>query len=54
MNLKIREMNDDINKLFKEKNDWEDRIKYLGGEDYKKSTPKNFDSEGYEVSNSGG
>ena len=47
-------MNDDINKLFKEKSDWEDRIKYLGGEDYKKLTPKNFDSEVYEVSNSGG
>ena len=52
--FKIREMNDDINKLFKEKSDWEDRIKYLGGADYKKLAPKNFDSEGYEVPNSGG
>ena len=52
--FKIREMNDDINKLFKEKSDWKDRIKYLGGEDYKKLTPKNFDSEVYEVPNSGG
>jgi pre-mRNA-splicing factor ISY1 len=52
--FKIREMNDDINKLFKEKSDWEDKIKYLGGPDYKKLAPKNFDSEGYEVPNSGG
>ena len=52
--FKIREMNDDINKLFKEKSDWEDRIKYLGGADYKKLAPKNFDNEGYEVPNSGG
>jgi pre-mRNA-splicing factor ISY1 len=47
-------MNDDINKLFKEKSDWEDRIKYLGGPDYKKLAPKNFDSEGYAVPKSGG
>jgi pre-mRNA-splicing factor ISY1 len=52
--FRIREMNDDINKLFREKSEWESRIKELGGVDYKKLTPKTFDAEGYEVPNSGG
>ena len=51
---RIREMNDDINKLFREKGHWEDRIKELGGADYKKLAPKTVDAEGYEIPNSGG
>lgn len=52
--FRIREMNDEINKLFREKMHWEDRIKELGGPDYKKLAPKTYDAEGYEVPNSGG
>lgn len=52
--FRIREMNDEINKLFWEKMHWEDRIKELGGPDYKKLAPKTYDAEGYEVPNSGG
>ena len=50
----IRDLNDDINKLFKEKSAWEDKIKKLGGADYKKLIPKNIEQEGEEVPNSGG
>lgn len=50
----IRQLNDEINKLFEEKNAWEDRIKKLGGKDYKKLLQKSMGSEGYEVPNSGG
>lgn len=35
---KIREINDYINKLIREKNHWEDRIRQLGGADYKKES----------------
>ena len=52
--FRIREMNDEINKLFREKMHWEDRIKELGGPDYKKLARKTYDAEGYEVPNSGG
>lgn len=51
---KIREVNDEINKLFREKGHWEDRIKELGGPDYKKIAPKAIDAEGYEIPGSGG
>ena len=47
-------MNDDINKLFREKSEQESRIKELGGVDYKKLTSKTVDAEGYEVPNSDG
>ena len=33
--FKIRDLNDEINKLLKEKGLWEDQIKDLGGPDYK-------------------
>lgn len=33
--FKIRDMNDEINKLIREKGHWEVRIKELGGPDYK-------------------
>ncbi len=51
---KIRELNDEINKLFREKGHWEDRIKELGGPDYKKLAPKAVDSQGFELPGSGG
>ncbi len=46
---KIRELNDEINKLFREKHHWEDRIKELGGPDHKKTAPKIIDAQGYEI-----
>jgi len=51
---KLRELNDEINKFFREKGHWEDRIKELGGPDYKKLAPKTLDSQGYEIPGSGG
>ena len=51
---KIRELNDEINKLFREKGHWEDRIKELGGPDHKKLAPKVIDSQGYEIAGTGG
>ncbi len=33
--FRIRDLNDEINKLMREKGHWEDRIKTLGGPDYK-------------------
>ena len=47
-------MNDEINRLFEEKAQWEAKIKKLGGADYKKYEPKTLDAEGYEVPNAGG
>ena len=32
---KLRDLNDNINKLLREKGHWEDQIKKLGGPDYK-------------------
>jgi pre-mRNA-splicing factor ISY1 len=51
---KIREINDEINKLFREKGHWEERIKELGGPDYKKLAPRTIDAQGYEIPGSGG
>lgn len=51
---KIRDLNDEINKLIREKGHWEDRIKELGGADYKKYGPKVLDSQGMELPGSGG
>lgn len=51
---KVREINDEINKLFKEKSHWEERIKELGGPDYKKLAPKAIDAQGYELHGFGG
>ena len=33
--FKLRDVNDEINKLLREKGHWEDRIKELGGPDYR-------------------
>lgn len=47
--FKIRDLNDEINKLLREKGHWEVRIVELGGPDYKKVGPKMLDQEGKEV-----
>lgn len=47
--FKLRDLNDEINKLLREKGHWEDQIKILGGPDYKKVGPKMLDHEGKEV-----
>jgi len=47
--LRIRDLNDEINKLIREKGHWERRIVELGGPDYSKSAPKVADSKGREV-----
>ncbi|KAK3512573.1 hypothetical protein QTP70_017225 [Hemibagrus guttatus] len=47
--FKIRDLNDEINKLLREKGHWEVRIKELGGPDYARIGPKMLDHEGKEV-----
>ncbi|XP_077982871.1 pre-mRNA-splicing factor ISY1 homolog [Glandiceps talaboti] len=47
--FKIRDLNDEINKLLREKRHWENRIVELGGPDYTKIGPKMLDHEGKEV-----
>ncbi|XP_032893116.1 pre-mRNA-splicing factor ISY1 homolog [Amblyraja radiata] len=47
--FRIRDLNDEINKLLREKGHWEVRIKELGGPDYGKIGPKMLDHEGKEV-----
>jgi len=46
---RLRDLNDEINKLIREKNHWQDRILELGGPDYRKVGPKMLDHEGKEV-----
>ena len=50
----IRELNDEINHLIKDKNKWEERIKELGGPDYKKLSVKLYDSQGFELPGTAG
>ena len=45
----MRDLNDEINKLIREKGHWEDQIKFLGGTDYRKVGPKMLDHDGKEV-----
>jgi Isy1-like splicing family len=40
MHRRLRDLNDEINKLIREKGHWERRIVELGGPDYAKSAPK--------------
>jgi len=47
--FKLRDLNDEINKLLREKGHWEDRIKALGGPDYRRTGPRMFDNEGREA-----
>ena len=46
---RLRDLNDEINKLIREKGHWEVRIVELGGPDYGKTAPKVTDSEGNEL-----
>lgn len=46
----IRDLNDEINKLLREKRHWEVQIKELGGPDYSRTGPRMLDHEGKEVS----
>ena len=47
--FRIRDLNDEINKLLREKRHWENQISDLGGPHYRRYGPKMFDSEGREV-----
>lgn len=47
--FRIRDLNDDINKLIREKGHWEAQIKELGGPDYARVGPRMLDHEGREV-----
>lgn len=51
---KIRELNDEINRLIKDKNRWEQRIRELGGADYRQQSTRIYDSQGIELPGSGG
>ncbi|KAF9916164.1 NineTeen Complex (NTC) component [Lobosporangium transversale] len=47
--FQIRDLNDEINKLMREKYRWEQQIKDLGGVDYRITGPKTLDAQGKEV-----
>ncbi|TPX32984.1 hypothetical protein SmJEL517_g04033 [Synchytrium microbalum] len=47
--FQIRDLNDEINKLLREKNRWENRIVELGGPNYRRHGGRVFDSDGKEV-----
>ncbi|CAN9512220.1 unnamed protein product [Ophioblennius macclurei] len=47
--FRIRDLNDEINKLLREKRHWEVRIRELGGPDYPRFGPRMLDHEGKEV-----
>lgn len=47
--FRIRDLNDEINKLLREKRHWENQISNLGGPHYRRYGPKTFDAEGREV-----
>lgn len=52
---RIRDLNDEINKLLREKGHWERQIKALGGPDYTLNAPRLFDSaDVLELPGSGG
>ncbi|EGD72556.1 hypothetical protein PTSG_00580 [Salpingoeca rosetta] len=46
---RIRDLNDEINKLLRTKRYWENRIKEMGGPDYLTSSARIVDSEGVEL-----
>ncbi|KAK0525431.1 NineTeen Complex (NTC) component [Tilletia horrida] len=45
----VRDLNDEINKLIREKGHWENQILALGGANYKRGMPKMLDDSGREV-----
>jgi pre-mRNA-splicing factor ISY1 len=46
---KLRALNDEINRLLREKSLWEDRIRQLGGPDFKQVSVRQVDSQGQEI-----
>ncbi|VDM30613.1 unnamed protein product [Hydatigera taeniaeformis] len=46
---KLRDLNDEINKLIREKDRWDVRIKELGGPDYREDGPKLLEKDGKEA-----
>ncbi|VDL45774.1 unnamed protein product [Hymenolepis diminuta] len=46
---KLRDLNDEINKLIREKDRWDVRIKELGGPDYREDGPKLLEKDGREA-----
>jgi len=48
--FRIRDLNDEINKLLREKRHWEAQIKELGGPDYSRVGPRMLDHGGREAS----
>lgn len=46
---RVRDLNDEINKLLREKYHWERQIRALGGADYIASAPRSFDADGGEL-----
>jgi pre-mRNA-splicing factor ISY1 len=46
---RIRDLNDEINKLMREKFHWERQIRALGGPDYIASAPRSYDADGREL-----
>jgi pre-mRNA-splicing factor ISY1 len=51
---KIRDLNDHINKLLREKRHWERQIKLLGGPDYEREAPRVTDADGNRAMGTGG
>lgn len=51
--FKVRAMNDEINRYINLKRQWEERIKELGGQDFKKKEQKFYDADGQELPGSG-
>lgn len=45
----VRDINDQINKLLREKHHWENQIIALGGANYKRAAGKSTDADGREV-----
>lgn len=50
----IRDLNDEINKRMREKHHWDKRIVQLGGPDYSRSQPQDYDEDGIAIQSVGG
>lgn len=51
---RIRDLNDEINKLIREKAHWERQIRKLGGPNYARTAPRVTDTEGREIADATG
>ena len=51
--FQIRDLNDEINKLMREKHMWEVQIRNLGGPNYMRGGGKVFDEDGKEIPGGG-